>query len=55
MPVHVEKRGNKYRIVEPGGKIAKTSKGSARDGGGHTSKAKASAQVRAINQNRRKR
>ena len=52
MPVHVEKRGKRYRVVEPGGKIAKTSKGNPRDGGGHASKAKANAQARAINSNR---
>lgn len=52
MPVHVEKRGSRYRVVEPSGKIAKTSKGNARDGGGHATKAKAGAQVRAINSNR---
>jgi len=52
MPVHVEKRGKKYRVIERSGRIAKTSKGTPRDGGGHASKAKASAQVRAINSNR---
>lgn len=49
MPVRVEKRGGKFRVVEPSGKIATTSSGKARDGGGHTSKAKAVAQVRAMN------
>lgn len=49
MPVKVVKRGGKYRVVEPSGKIAKTDKGKARDGGGHASKAKAEAQARAMN------
>ena len=49
MPVHVEKRKGRWRVVEPSGRIAKTSKGKARDGGGHASKAKATRQVRAIN------
>lgn len=49
MPVRVEKRGDKFRLVEPSGKIAKTDKGTPRDGGGHESKAKALAQARAIN------
>lgn len=53
MPVHVEKRGNRYRVVEPSGRIAKTGKGNPRDGGGHSSKVKANAQVRAINSKRR--
>ncbi len=51
MPVHIEKRGAKYRIVEPSGKIAKTPNGKPRDGGGHTSKEKAAAQARAVNSN----
>lgn len=49
MPVHVERRSGKYRVVEPDGSIAKGSQGGARDGGGHESKAKADAQARAIN------
>lgn len=49
MPVHVEKRGDKWRIIGPDGKIEKTSKGHDRDGGGHSSKAKAMAQMRAMN------
>lgn len=53
MPVHVEKRGGKYRIIEPSGRIAKTSKGNSRDGGGHSSKAAAEKQARAINSKHR--
>jgi len=30
MPVHVEKRGGKFRIVEQSGRIATTDKGNAR-------------------------
>ena len=50
MPVTVSKRGDKHRIIEKdSGRIAKTSKGNPRDGGGHASKAKAQRQARAIN------
>lgn len=50
MPVKVYKRRGKYRVVEAAnGRIAKTRKGNARDGGGHRSKSKAEAQARAIN------
>ena len=51
MPVKVAKQGNKYRLIEPTGKIAKTSTGKSKDGGGHESKTKAEAQARAINTN----
>lgn len=50
MPVKTVRRGGKVRVVEAAsGKIAKTGKGRARDGGGHRSKAKAQRQARAIN------
>lgn len=50
MPVTTKRLGNRIRVVEAAtGKIAKTSKGHARDGGGHRSKAKAQRQARAIN------
>lgn len=50
MPVRVEKRGDKYRIVEAQtGRVVVTSAGNARDGGGHTSKSEAEAQARAMN------
>lgn len=49
MPVHVEKRGIKWRVIEPSGRIAKTSSGKPKDGGGHSNRAAAISQVRAIN------
>jgi hypothetical protein len=49
MPVKVAKRNGKYRVVEASGRVAKGSKGKARDGGGHASKAKAARQARVIN------
>lgn len=49
MPVHVEKRGARYRIIEADGKIATTPNGRPRDGGGHRQKRTAMAQMRAIN------
>ena len=52
MPVKRRKKGNKHRIVEPDGKISKTSKGNPKDGGGHRTKKKAERQKRAINNNR---
>lgn len=48
MPVKVQKKGRKFRIIE-NGRIAKNSSGTALDGGGHISKPKAEAQARAIN------
>ena len=53
MPVRVSKHKGIYRVVETDGGIAKTKNGNARDGGGHKSRAKAEAQVRAMNMNRR--
>ena len=56
MPVRVEKRGPKYRVVESiGHKIAKNKSGSAVDGGGHSTKDAAIKQSQAININLRKR
>lgn len=50
MPVKVAMRGGRARVIEAGsGRIATTSKGRARDGGGHRGKAKAKRQARAIN------
>jgi len=49
MPVKVAKRGGKFRVVEPSGRIAKTSTGKARDGGGHASRAAAQRQANAMN------
>jgi len=49
MPTKVAKRGNKFRVVDPSGKITKNKAGTAVDGGGHTTKKRAQAQSRAIN------
>jgi len=50
MPVHVVKRGTKFRVVEAAtGKIVKSSGGKASDGGGHRSRAEAQRQANAIN------
>jgi len=49
MPVTCKLRKGKYRIVEPSGKIAKTDKGNAVDGGGHATMAKCQKQAAAIN------
>lgn len=50
MPVTTVRRGNKYRVIEAAtGAVAKNSAGTAVDGGGHTSRSRASAQARAIN------
>ncbi len=50
MPVKVVKRGGKYRLVEPSGRIAKTHLGHAMDGGGSKSKAVRVRQAAHINQ-----
>lgn len=56
MPVKVEKRGPKYRVVESvGHKIAKNRSGSSLDGGGYSTKDKAVKQVQAVNISLRKR
>lgn len=49
--VQVKKIGSKYRLVEKGtGRIARLeSTGTARDGGGHRSKAKAARQAGYVN------
>jgi len=50
MPVKVSKRRGKFRIVEADtGRIVKTSKGRARDGGGHKDRERAQRQATAIN------
>ena len=51
MPVKPVKRGDKFRLVEPGGKIAKNSSGTAIDGGGHSSRSQAQRQANAVNAN----
>lgn len=54
MPVHVERRGGKYRLIEPDGTLAMTPQGHARDGGGHDSEGMAGRQARAINSSLKK-
>lgn len=50
MPAKVVKKAGKYRVVNANtGKIMKTSKGHARDGGGMTTKAKAQRQANVLN------
>jgi hypothetical protein len=48
MPISVKKVKDKFRLVEPDGSIAKNKKGTAIDGGGHSSRSDASKQARAI-------
>jgi len=50
MPLTVKKRGNKFRVIEKGsGLIAKNKGNTAMDGGGFSSKSKATAQAAAVN------
>ena len=49
MPVQCRVVGNKHRIVEPSGRVAKTKKGNPVDGGGHSSRSACNRQARAIN------
>ena len=56
MPVKSAKRGNKFRVVESAtGRIAKNAKGTAIDGGGHSTEAKANSQAAAVNRKNPKR
>lgn len=56
MPVKTIKRGPKFRVIESlTGKIAKNSKGTPLDGGGHSTKDKAIKQVQAVNISERRR
>jgi hypothetical protein len=48
MPAKVQKRGDKYRVVEPSGKLVRRN-GTPVDGGGHESEAKAKRQAAAVN------
>ena len=50
MPVKVRKVKGKFRVVEPDGRIAKGSRGHARDGGGHLDREKALRQAGYINE-----
>lgn len=55
MPTAVKKIRGKYRVVEKNtGKILKTHKGNARDGGGHKSRAKAESQSAHIDGRKKK-
>ena len=49
MPVKVAKKGDKFRIVESSGKLARNKAGTPVDGGGHINTENASKQARAIN------
>ncbi len=51
MPVHVEKRGKIFRVVESSRRIAKNKAGTALDGGGHLTKLRAQQQAKAVNAN----
>lgn len=51
MPAKVVKRGDKFRVVEPSGKLVKNRSGSPVDGGGHSSREKAQRQAAAVNAN----
>lgn len=48
MPYKVRRRGDKYRLLDDNGLIAKNKKGTAIDGGGKKSKAAVEKQARAI-------
>jgi len=50
MPAQVEKRDDKWRVVEPDGTLIRRS-GKPVDGGGHETKEKARRQARAVNAN----
>lgn len=57
MPFTVKKRGGKYRVVldQAGFPLATNKAGTAVDGGGHSSKEDAVAQVAALESSERKR
>jgi hypothetical protein len=50
MPAKVVKRDDKYRVVEPSGRLVRRN-GSVVDSGGHDTRQSAEAQARAINAN----
>lgn len=54
MPATVKKLGKKWRVVEKSGRPVRNKAGTAVDGGGHSTRAKALSQARAINANQRK-
>lgn len=49
MPLTMVRRNRLWRLLEPSGKVAKSKHGRPVDGGGHFDRAKAAAQMRAIN------
>lgn len=49
MPASIKKRGKKFRVVEPSGKLVRNRAGTPVDGGGHSSKKRALSQASAIN------
>lgn len=49
MPAKVVKRKNRYRLIEPSGRLVRNRRGTPVDGGGHGSQAKAKRQARAVN------
>ena len=51
MPVTCRKIGKKFRIFGPNGRIEKTNKGNAVDGGGHSTRSSCGLQARAVNAN----
>ena len=48
MPFKVLKRGDKFRLIDESGRIAKNKNGTAIDGGGKKSKSAVERQARAI-------
>lgn len=54
MPVHIRRKGGKFRTVEKDGSIAMTENGKPRDGGGFKRRIDAAVQVREINKHYRK-
>ena len=56
MPVKIKPMGGKWRVVEQAtGKIAKNKGGTSLDGGGHSDKKAALAQVGAVNSSLKRR
>ncbi len=53
MPYKVAKRGDKYRILDQNGRIAKNRGGTAMDGGGHKTPRAAERQVNAVSMSER--
>jgi hypothetical protein len=54
MPIMVRKRGGKFRLVEPSGRVVMRN-GAAVDGGGHASELAANKQRTAINLSKKRR